>query len=315
MQYDLPISEMTLNDEVEGFYVLKSANPKVAANGKPFLTGALSDRSGVIELKVWDYSGPLTTADEGKVVKVRGTVGEFRGTPQFTAGRIRLLSDSDHFDPAALVPVAPIDREVAMSELEARVDSIEDEDYRAVAQAILEKHHHTLETIPAAKSVHHAFLGGLLMHTANMLRLADFLSQMYADTVDRSLLLTGVLLHDIAKEQEFVFSQLGLATDYSVKGQLLGHLVMGAQEAERAAAELHLPEEKSVLLQHLILSHHGDPEFGAAVRPQCAEAELLSCIDIIDSRMEIYRETYDTMEPDTFSPRIFALEKKIFKHR
>lgn len=127
--------------------------------------------------------------------------------------------------------------------------------------------------------------------------------------------LTGALLHDMAKEQEFAFSQLGLATDYSVKGQLLGHLVMGAQETARVAEELGVPEEKSVLLQHLILSHHGEPEFGAAVRPLCAEAELLSLIDAVDSRMEIYRETYDTMEAETFSPRIFALEKKVFKHR
>lgn len=107
---------------------------------------------------------------------------------------------------------------------------------------------------------------------------------------------------------------LGLATDYSIKGQLLGHLVMGAQDAAETAARLGVPEEKSVLLQHLILSHHGEPEFGAAVRPLCAEAELLSLIDAVDSRMEIYRETYDTMEPDTFSPRIFALEKKVFRH-
>jgi len=136
----------------------------------------------------------------------------------------------------------------------------------------------------------------------------------YAAAKTPSLLLTGTLLHDMAKAQEFVFSQLGLATDYSIKGQLLGHLVMGAQDAAETAARLGVPEEKSVLLQHLILSHHGEPEFGAAVRPLCAEAELLSLIDAVDSRMEIYRETYDTMEPDTFSPRIFALEKKVFRH-
>ena len=186
VEYNKSINAMTPGDEIEGYYILKSANPKVAANGKPFLTGALSDRTGTMELKVWDYAGPLTAADEGTVVKVRGTVGEYRGTAQFTAARIR--------------------------------------------QAAQE------------------------------------------------------------------------------------HLVMGAQDAAETAARLGVPEEKSVLLQHLILSHHGEPEFGAAVRPLCAEAELLSLIDAVDSRMEIYRETYDTMEPDTFSPRIFALEKKVFRH-
>lgn len=315
MEYNKRIAAMVSGDEVEGFYILKSANPKVSANGKPFLTGALSDRSGTMELKVWDYSGPLDTKDEGKVVKVRGTVGEYRGTLQFTAGRIRLAEDNDPVDVTALVPTAPIDRDSAMDELERWVASIEDEDYRAVAAAMLGRHGEKLYAIPAAKSVHHAFLGGLLMHTANMMKIADFLAAMYPETIDRSLLLTGTLLHDMAKEQEFVFSQLGLAVDYSIEGQLLGHLVMGAQETAEVAASLDVPEDKSMLLRHLILSHHGEPEFGAAVRPLCAEAELLSLIDSVDSRMEIYRETYDTMDVGTFSPRIFALEKKIYRHR
>ncbi len=315
MEYNKRIAAMMSGDEVEGFYILKSANPKVSANGKPFLTGALSDRSGAMELKVWDYSGPLGAPDEGKVVKVRGTVGEYRGTLQFTAGRIRLAEDNDPVDVAALVPTAPINRDEAMDELEKWVASIEDEDYRAVAAAMLGRHGEKLYAIPAAKSVHHAFLGGLLMHTANMMKIADFLAAMYPDTIDRSLLLTGTLLHDMAKEQEFVFSQLGLAVDYSIEGQLLGHLVMGAQETAELAASLNVPEDKSMLLRHLILSHHGEPEFGAAVRPLCAEAELLSLIDSVDSRMEIYRETYDTMDVGTFSPRIFALEKKIYRHR
>lgn len=314
MEYNKTIQAMTPGDEVEGFYILKTATPKVATNGKPFLTGAISDRTGAMELKVWDYTGPLSAADEGTVVKVRGTVGEYRGTPQFTAGRIRPAAEDDPVDISALVPTAPIDRRRVMEELRETVNTIADPDYRAVAEDMLTAHGDALEAIPAAKSVHHAFLGGLLMHTANMLRLADFLAGMYPETVDRSLLLAGTLLHDMAKEQEFVFSQLGLATDYSVRGQLLGHLVMGAQETAAAAARLGVPEEKSVLLQHLILSHHGEPEFGAAVRPLCAEAELLSFIDAIDSRMEIYRETYETMDADTFSPRIFALERKIFKH-
>ena len=137
---------------------------------------------------------------------------------------------------------------------------------------------------------------------------------MYQETIDRSLLLTGTLLHDFAKSKEFAFSELGLVTNYSTGGQLLGHLVMGAQEVADTAKELGIPNDKSMLVQHMILSHHGEPEFGAAVRPLCAEAELLSLIDAVDSRMEIYRETYDTMEPDTFSPRIFALEKKVFRH-
>ena len=153
------------------------------------------------------------------------------------------------------------------------------------------------------------------MHTGNMLQIADFLAGLYAGTINRSLLLAGTFAHDLQKETEFVFSELGLVTDYSVKGQLLGHLVMGAQEAAEVAAQLGVPEEKSVLLQHMVLSHHGEPEYGAAVRPACAEAELLSCIDTIDSRMEIYREALSDVAPGSFSDRIFALDgRKVMRH-
>ena len=105
-----------------------------------------------------------------------------------------------------------------------------------------------------------------------------------------------------------------MVTDYSLSGQLIGHLVMGAQEVQQCAESLGLPQEKSLLLQHMILSHHGEPDFGAAVRPMCAEAELLSYIDLIDSRMEIYAETLPAVPAGSFSQRIFALEKKIYHH-
>lgn len=144
--------------------------------------------------------------------------------------------------------------------------------------------------------------------------IAEWLSKLgYGDIIDRSLLLAGTFLHDFAKESEFTFSQLGLVTEYSVKGQLLGHLVMGAQEVANVATELGIPEDKSVLLQHMILSHHGEPEFSAAVKPICAESELLSQIDMLDSRMEIYRETLAGLQVGEVSNRIFALDKRVFK--
>ena len=314
MEYNKRIKEMCSGDAVEGFYILKNGVIKTSANGKSFVSAVLSDKDGAIEAKAWDYPGPISTADEGKVVKIRGTVSEYRGSPQLVIDRIRLAAGDDPVDLKALVPTAPIDVEKAWAEVERLVASMEDPDYKAVCRVMLERHAGALKTIPAAKSVHHSFLNGLLMHTVNMLRLADFLAEQYRDTVDRDLLLAGTLLHDFAKEQEFAFSALGLVTDYSVKGQLLGHLVMGAQEAATAAGEVGMPEEKSVLLQHMILSHHGEPEFGAAVRPVCAESELLSCIDLIDSRMEIYREAMAETPVGAFSGRIFALEKKIYHH-
>lgn len=315
MEYNKLIMDMTLGEDVEGFYILKAAYPKTTANGKPFLSATLSDKTGAIEIKVWDYSGPIASADEGKVVKIRGNVGEYRGTPQITVDRIRLADENDQYDVSALVPVAPIDVDATMDELKALIASIKDEDYRKVCQIFLEQHYDAWKNTPAAKNVHHGFLSGLLMHTTTMLKIADFLAGLYGDIIDRSLLLAGTFLHDFGKQQEFTLSQLGLVTDYSVKGQLLGHLVMGAQEVAKLAAVIGTPEDKAVLLQHMILSHHGEPEFGAAVKPICAESELLSQIDMIDSRMEIFRETLQDMQVGEVSNRIFALDKRVYRHK
>ena len=316
MLYNLLIENMTVGNEVEGFYLLKDALLKTSAAGEPFLAGSISDMSGSIEIKVWDYSGPVGASpdDVGKVVKVRGSVSEFKGSLQMIVTNIRIALPTDSYDVSKLVPTAPIDTDRTVAEIAGMIDSLSDDDYRKIASTMFERHREAFKKIPAAKSVHHSFLSGLLMHTANMLRTADFLARLYPEIIDRSLLMTGTLLHDFAKEFEFSFSNLGVVTDYSLKGQLLGHLVMGAEEVAATSRELGIPEEKSILLQHLILSHHGEPEFGAAVRPMCAEAELLSYIDNIDSRMEIYAENLRDVEPGGFSGRIPALDKKIYNH-
>ena len=318
MEYNKCIADMLPGMDVEGFYILRAAALKTTNSGKPFLSGTICDRTGSMEIKLWDYSGPIGARpeDTGRVVKIRGSVSEFRGALQVTVERIRLAGEGDRYDVTALVPTAPIDGEAMYASVEALLDSITDADYKAVCRELLRRHSESFRTIPAAKSVHHGFLHGLLMHTGNMMQLADFLAGMYADTVDRSLLLAGTFAHDLQKEREFRFSALGLVTDYSVPGQLLGHLVMGAQEIAEIAKELDVPEEKSVLLQHLVLSHHGEPEFGAAVRPVCAESELLSYIDMIDSRMEIYREVLAPLKAGEFSQRVFALDnRRVYKHQ
>jgi 3'-5' exoribonuclease len=148
-----------------------------------------------------------------------------------------------------------------------------------------------------------------------MLRIADFLAtEIYPTVVNRSLLLAGTLLHDFGKEKEYDFSELRLVTDKSVEGMLVGHLVLGAEEVGEVGRKLGIPEEKLLLLRHMLLSHHGTPEFGAAVIPSTAEAELLSYIDLLDSRMEIYAETFETLEPGRFSDKVFSLDKKIYNH-
>lgn len=315
MEYNKSIRDMVPGDKVEGFYLLKEAYQKVSSNGKPFLSAVIADKTGTIDVKVWDYSGPVGAPEDiGRIIKVRGDVSEFKGSPQLSLSNVRMALPEDSCDTSRLVAVAPIDQDQTLAEVRGLIASLEDPDYRLVSQTMLDRHLEAFRSIPAAKSVHHSFLSGLLMHTGNMLKLADFLAGLYPQIIDRNLLVTGTLLHDFAKETEFRFSDLGIVTDYSLKGQLLGHLVMGAQEVAAVCRELGTPEEKSLLIQHMILSHHGEPEFGAAVRPSFAEAELLSYIDLVDSRMEIYAEALPAVPEGTFSSRIFALDKRIYRH-
>lgn len=316
MEYNKSIRDMVPGDKVEGFYLLKEAYQKVSSNGKPFLSAVIADKTGTIDVKVWDYSGPVGAPEDiGRIIKVRGDVSEFKGSPQLSLSNVRMALPEDSCDTSRLVAVAPIDQDQTLAEVRGLIASLEDPDYRLVSQTMLDRHLEAFRSIPAAKSVHHSFLSGLLMHTGNMLKLADFLAGLYPQIIDRNLLVTGTLLHDFAKETEFRFSDLGIVTDYSLKGQLLGHLVMGAQEVAAVCRELGTPEEKSLLIQHMILSHHGEPEFGAAVRPCFAEAELLSYIDLVDSRMEIYAEALPAVPEGTFSSRIFALDKRIYRHK
>lgn len=307
------IHDMKNGDRFEGYYILQNIAQRTTAAGKPFLTLNLGDRSGTVTAQVWDYTGPIGSGDVGKVAWISGLASEYRGAPQATVYRIRLAEENDDFRVSDLVATAPIEMDETWDWLVDTVASLEDGDYRAVCQEMLGTYGKQLRLIPAAKSVHHGFVGGLLMHTAYMMRAADFYAGLYP-AVDRSLLLAGTLLHDFCKCEEFVTSPLGLVAEYSLKGQLLGHLVLGAEAVSRMADKLHIPEEKSVLLQHMILSHHGEPEFGAAVRPMCIESELLSYLDLIDSRMEIYTENMEETPVGTFSGKIFALDKRIYNH-
>ncbi len=308
------IDEMYIGDEVEGFYILSSAELRKTSSGKSFLSGTVSDRTGSMDFTMWDYKDAIYADDQGKVIYLRGTVNEYRGAMQLTVSSFRFAEDYDKYDVADLVPTAPIDAEACLEDIKAMIKSIEDENFRELAETMLRRHMEEFSKIPAAKRVHHGFLGGLLMHTYNMLRTADFLSDIYADAVNRSLLLTGTLLHDFGKMKEFEFSELGMVSGYSVKGDLLGHLVMGASEVEKVAKKIGMPEEKAVLVEHMLLSHHGEPDHGAAVIPQFAEAELLHFIDMIDSRMEIYAETLPDVPAGEFSSEIFSLGKRIYNH-
>ena len=298
-----------------GYYLLKSALSAVTSGGKPYLNLRLADTSGEIPGKLWDYAGPLGAGDAGKPVWVSGRVEIYQNALQTAIDELRLADENDDVDTALLVPAAPYAPEQMLEYVERTLNKLEDADYRAVSLAVLERHRDGFLSLPAGQSMHHAFLHGLLMHTAKMLQAAVMLSRLYPDVIDRSQLIAGAFLHDIGKLVEFETTELGLVSGYSRDGQMLGHLFIGAEEVGAEARALGIPEEKRSVLQHLIVSHHGRQEFGAIMTPKCAEAELLSHLDMIDSRMEIYRIAYAETPPGTFSrQKVYGLNNSAIYH-
>ena len=152
------------------------------------------------------------------------------------------------------------------------------------------------------------------MHTLSIVRLAQSVSLIYP-FVDSELLIAGAMLHDISKLSEFVVSETGVADGYSVEGNLLGHLTMGAMTIEKYAEKLGISKKTAMLIEHMILSHHGEPEFGAAVRPMFIEAEILSELDLMDSRIYEMKEAVTATDADDFSQRLWALDnRKLYNH-
>jgi len=167
---------------------------------------------------------------------------------------------------------------------------------------------------PAAYKLHHAIRGGLLLHTLSIVRLCESVCKIYPN-VDRELLMAGAMLHDIAKTIEFDVSATGTATGYSVKGNLIGHLAEGAMMIRETAKELSLDMETAMLLEHMVLSHHGDPEFGACMRPMFLEAILLSQLDMLDATVYEVNDATAKLETGEFSGRMWALDnRKLYNH-
>lgn len=303
------------NGLFEGFALITRSEKKVTAKGKDYLDLVLSDASGEISAKYWDYN----EAAQGQfpaetLVKVRGTISQYNGADQFRVERIRLAAESDGVNIADFVRSAAYDGEYMYSQLTARVEAFSDDDLRRLVLHMLETNKENLLIWPAAFKLHHAVRSGLLLHTLSIVRLCEGVCRVYP-FVDADLLIAGAILHDLAKLTEFVVGNAGIASGYTVEGNLIGHLVKGAMLIDEAAKQLEIPHEKSMLLQHMVLSHHGDPDFGAAVRPAFLEAELLSELDLMDARVYQIAEAMAPLQAGAFSNRLWALEnRKMYNH-
>lgn len=303
------------NGLVEGFAVIKQCEVKMAKNGNNYLDLVLADKSGEIFAKLWDYNESAHGKYETDMfVKVRGTVSQYNGHDQLRIERIRPVIESDNVDVSDFVKSADYSGDDMYGYLISLVNSFKDEDLKKVVSYLLEQNKEKILYFPAAFRLHHAIRCGLLMHTASIVKLCESVCKVYP-FVNRELLIAGAILHDIAKTIEFEVKETGIASGYTVEGNLIGHLVMGAMMVKEAGQKLGIDKEKSMLLQHMIISHHGEPEFGAAVRPLFLEAELLSQLDSMDAKIYEIMEAVSGIEKGEFTNRLWALDdRKFYKY-
>ncbi len=308
-------NEIGKNGLVEGFAVIKQCDKKMAKNGNYYLDLVLSDKDGEIFAKLWDYSEVSHGQYENDMfVKVRGVISQYNGHDQLRIEKIRPVADGDNVNVSDYVKSADYTGDDMLEFLLSTVKNFKDEDFKRIVTYLLNENREKLLYFPAAFRLHHAIRAGLLMHTSSIVKLCEGVCKIYP-FVNRELLISGAILHDIAKTVEFDVKDTGIASGYTVEGNLLGHLVMGAMMVKEAAQSLSIDNEKSMLLQHMILSHHGVPEFGAAVRPLFLEAELLSQLDSMDATIYEIMDATSSIETGEFTNRLWALDdRKFYKH-
>ncbi len=301
------------NGMSEGFVLLKKCEEKKTKNGALYLDMIIGDKEGEMSAKLWDFHGGASFEGDS-IVKIRGHIEQYNGKEQFRVSQIRPVSNTDEYNISDLVPASQIGGEQLFEMIKSRVERFENQNLKNIVLSIIEEKREKLVYYPAALKLHHAILGGLMFHTMSIIRMAEEICKIYTN-INKELLLSGIILHDVAKTWELEAGKTGLAKGYTAEGELIGHLVKGAMYVNDKAKELGIDCEEVTLLEHMILSHHGIPEYGSAIRPMFLEAEILSALDALDATIYEINDATSKVEAHEFTDRQWALDnRKLYNH-
>ncbi|PLR89950.1 3'-5' exoribonuclease YhaM [Bacillus sp. T33-2] len=302
LQYDV-------GEQVELFLLIKQSSKGIASNGKPFLTLILQDKTGDIEAKLWDVSeGDEARYSAENIVKVLGDIQNYRGRNQLKIRQIRPASVADSVQVGDFLETAPIGQDEMASKITQYIFDMKNPNLQRITRHLLKKHQQAFYEFPAATKNHHEFVSGLSYHVVCMLDLAKSISSLYP-SLDRDLLYAGIILHDLGKVLELSGP---VAASYTLEGNLLGHITIMINEIGKAADELGIDSEEVIVLQHLVLSHHGKAEWGSPKPPLIKEAEILHYIDNLDAKMNMMDRALNRVKPGEFTERVFALDNRSF---
>lgn len=303
------ILQHDVGEQVEKFLLVKSSTKGTASNGKPFLTLILQDQSGEIEAKLWDASeDDEKNYGAEKIVKIMGDIQNYRGRNQLRLRQIRPSTSADSVNLADFLVTAPLSKEEMLSKITQYIFDMKNPNIQRITRYLLKKYQDAFLEYPAATKNHHEFVSGLAYHVVSMLDLAKAIATLYP-SLDKDLLYAGVILHDLGKVTELSGP---ISTTYTVEGNLLGHINIMVSEIVKAAEELGISGEEVLVLQHLVLSHHGKAEWGSPKPPLIKEAEILHYIDNIDAKMNMLDRALERVKPGEYTERVFALDNRSF---
>jgi 3'-5' exoribonuclease len=313
--YIADLAKLDENQPIDSHYLVLHKQQRTTRTAKPYLSLILGDNTGQIEARVWDLADARISTEfsKGDVIKVRACVPRFDGVLQLKIERLRKL-DEGEFDRADLLPATTYDIDELWAKLEQAVASFTDPDLQRLVTAILAEPfvRAAFREAPAAKQLHHAWLGGLLEHVVSLIGLADRVVPHYPMLM-RDLVLTGILLHDVGKIRELSWAT---GFEYTLEGQLLGHIQIGAAMTEKVIDSLpDFPPRLKTLVLHMILSHHGKLEFGSPKLPMIPEALMLNFLDDMDAKMqtiasEFQKAARQGKPADEMTDRIWALDQR-----
>ncbi len=285
----------------------------VANNGKPYLNLVLQDNTKGIDAKLWDVKPALEKELEvGKVFNFDLEINIYKGHLQAKVLGVLPVIQSE-VDMSEFVFRSESSKEELQNGIKEAVNMIENEKIAKIVSAVLNHYANDVYEYPAAAKIHHNFVGGLATHTNGMIKLGIAISSLYP-SINRDYLLGGIILHDLGKIEELTSS---VVTEYSAKGKLLGHISILDAVLYEIGKELNLEDsEELLLLRHMVLSHHGQFEFGSPIRPETLEAEILNLIDNIDARVNTIEKALSEVEEGKFTQKLFSLDNRSFyKHK
>lgn len=299
------------NTKIDVLYALiNKVEAKYTNDGNLYLDFSLQDISGEINAKLWNAEeNDIQRLTPGMTVEISGEVVSYRKDLQV---KIRTIEANDTIDIAHFLPSAPIEKELLQDNITSYILGMKDLQIRSLVNKIVNKFAEEYYEYPAATRNHHEYVNGLAHHVSSMLELGEKICELYP-VINRDLLYAGIILHDLGKVVELSGN---IATEYTPVGKLIGHISIAVNEIELAAHELEIDEETKMLIQHLVLSHHGKMEFGSPKLPMIIEAEVLTYIDNLDARMNMMEKALENIEEGNFSARVFSLEnRQFYKHK